>query len=197
MFVSAVVAVALAATPAERTEGMLAAFKAVKAPAEKGAALPAGDREANDKAFAALDGFIDFDAIVEGAIAPHKKKLSAAELDHYRSAFKELVRRVAYPDSGRFLSRAVLKVGASKTSGKVTDVPVKMTVAADDLETDVTFHWSEKAGAWRLVDASFDGASLVKDYQNQFGRIIDKDGAKGLLDKLDKRLDKERKAPVL
>ena len=61
----------------------------------------------------------------------------------------------------------------------------------EDFEITVTFHWMDSGSDWRIVDVSFDGASLVKDYRNQFGRIIDKEGAKGLLKRMVDRLQEE------
>jgi ABC-type transporter MlaC component len=34
---------------------------------------------------------------------------------------------------------------------------------------------------------AFDGDSLIKDYQNQFARIVDKEGASGLMKKVDEK----------
>jgi ABC-type transporter MlaC component len=182
-------ALVCAATPVERTESLLAAFKDVRAPAADGVAVSPEDREANKKAFAALDQHIDFDAITTAAIAPHKGKLNATQMKHYKEVFTELIRQVSYPRSGRLLARAQVKVGTPKGN----DVPVQLRVPDEDVEVNVTFHWAKD----KLVDASFDGASLVKDYQNQFGRILEKEGAAGLLAKLDKRLEAERKTSVL
>ena len=41
------------------------------------------------------------------------------------------------------------------------------------------------------MDVAFDGDSLIKDYQNQFARIIDKEGVAGLMKKMD---EKKRRA---
>ena len=67
----------------------------------------------------------------------------------------------------------------------------------EDTDSKVTFHWASAAGTWRLYDVSFDNASLVKDYQNQFGRILEKDKAEGLLKKLAKKLEDKRKDNVV
>lgn len=45
----------------------------------------------------------------------------------------------------------------------------------------MTFVWAPIDGALRLVDVRYDDASLLVDYQNQFGRILAKDGPDGLL----------------
>ena len=39
----------------------------------------------------------------------------------------------------------------------------------------------------RIVDVSFEGDSLVKDYQNQIARVVDKQGGAGLLKVLDEK----------
>ena len=90
-----------------------------------------------------------------------------------------------------FLHRGLTLGGAGAT------VPMFITVEEDDLEMDTVFFWIISKGKWTLWDVSFDGSALTKDYQNQFGRIIKKDGVKGLLGKLVKKLEKVRKTAVL
>ncbi|MBI3179616.1 MAG: ABC transporter substrate-binding protein [Deltaproteobacteria bacterium] len=179
-----------------RTEALVAAFKAVKAPPE-GKTLSDADRAANKKVFAELDGYFDYGRITSDPVAPHKKKFSKAQLSEFAALFREVIRLVAYTDSGAFLSSATLDIKAGPNKGKRSDVLMHAAVAEDDIETDVTFHWESTGGTLRVVDVSFDGASLVADYKAQFGRIIDKDGVTGLIDKIKKKLDEKRKENVL
>ena len=69
--------------------------------------------------------------------------------------------------------------------GVVPDVHV------EELEVELVFHWSNQTPT-RVFDVSIDGSSLIKDYQNQFGRIIKKSGAKALLTKINNRLQSLR-----
>ena len=78
---------------------------------------------------------------------------------------------------------------AKDTMGEVK-VPVDAYIAEKDLDITTVFHWRKTAKGWRVVDVSFDGASLVKDYQNQFGRIIRKEGTDAFLNRLQARLEK-------
>lgn len=177
--------------PGERTDAIIAAFKAVKPIPEEGE-LSAADKQANVKAFADLDGFFDYDRLTGDPIEPHKKSLNAAQQKRFREAFRELIRLVAYPNSGTFLSQAKTTVKAPKVDGNLAAVAMHTALPKEDIEIDVLFHWQKSGGAWRIVDVSFDGASLVKDYQNQFGRIIAKKNGSGLMDAIEKRLVKER-----
>ena len=82
------------------------------------------------------------------------------------------------------------QIGMPAMPPREASAPLEVLVK-EDFEITVTFHWMDSGSDWRIVDVSFDGASLVKDYQNQFGRIIDKEGAKGLLKRMVDRLQEE------
>lgn len=176
----------------ERTQALVDTFKTVKDAAE-GATLSAAERTANEAAFKKLDDFFDYATLTSEPFAPHKAKINEAQRAKVQPMFQELIRLVAYPKSGAFLKRAKLGLSAGKQAGDTADVAMSAAVAAEDFQTTVVFRWQDKGGTYRIVDVSFDGASLVKDYKNQFGRIIEKDGADGLIKKMSTRLEQERK----
>ena len=175
---------AQAASPAvDRTEGFIAAFKKVKSSDKATAA----DRKANEAAFAELDRFMDFEAITEKPIQPRASKFSPKQKAEFTTKFRELIRAIAYPDSGRFFRDAKLKVGEATEKDGALVVPIDARVVKDDLRTKLELYWAKKDGGLRLIDVAFDGDSLIQDYQNQFARIIDKEGVAGLLKKLDEK----------
>lgn len=172
-------AAALAAQqPAEAARQLVAAFEKVKtgAPATQNAA-----------AYAELDRMIDFETISSRVIEPRAEKLSAAQKSEFHANFRELIRLIAYPDTGEFFRRAKLAWKPSKSAGAQTIVALDVRVPAEDLETEIALHYEARGKDVKLVDVSFDGDSLVRDYQSQIARIIDKDGARGLLQKLQDR----------
>jgi len=179
--------------PQARTLGLVAAFQAVRS-APEGGQLSKADAKHNEAAFATLDGFFDYDNLVGDAIGPHKAKLSSEELTRFSETFVSVVRLVAYPDSGSFLTRAKLTHAPAKKVGARVQIVVSAVLEEEDLETDITFFWTRTGSVWRVVDVGVDGASLVTDYANQFGRILEKEGAKGLLGRLESKLAELRKA---
>ncbi len=191
----AMAASASAANPVAQTEALVQAFKAVKPAPKDGSELSATDKKANTAAFANLDSFFNWDRLTADPIAPHKAKLNAEQLAEFKDSFKKLIRLVAYPNSGSFLGRATYKLKAEK-KGKTDDAIMEAYLAEEDFETTVTFHWLASGSSLQIVDVSFDGASLIHDYSNQFGRIITKSGADGLMKKLRTRLEKEEKASI-
>ncbi|MBU0553358.1 ABC transporter substrate-binding protein [Myxococcota bacterium] len=160
-----------------RAEALIAAFKAVKAPHE-GQALSAADLKANEAAFLALDGFLDREALTHAPITPHAAHFKPEQLSAFKALFWQTLRLVAYPNSGAFFAAARYTLTPAKPSKEGFDVALHAVLEAEDLETDITLHWSRDG---RLVDVSFDGASLVLDYRNQFGRVIKDKGVEGLI----------------
>lgn len=158
-----------------RSEQLIAAFKKVK---------PGGTAAQNQAPFSELDALIDFETITTRTLQPRAQKLSPAQRAEFHRKFSELIRLVAYPDSGTFFRKAKLTWKPVKTDGEQTLVTLDVSVPEDDLETVITLHWGR---AMKIVDVSFDGDSLVRDYQNQIARILDKEGASGLMKRLDHR----------
>jgi ABC-type transporter MlaC component len=150
---------------AERTESFIAAFKKVKS----------GDK------------LMDWDTLTTKPIEPRAAKFSPAQKKEFATKFKDVVRRMAYPDSGAFFREAKLKIGEATEKGGATVVPIDAHVVKDDLRTKIELYWSKQDGALKLVDVAFDGDSLIKDYQNQFARIIDKEGVSGAMKKVDEK----------
>jgi phospholipid transport system substrate-binding protein len=180
---------AFAGSSVDRTKALIAAFKKVKTPPENGA-LSAADKSANDAAFKELDQFFDYATLTSEPLSTHKAKFAGDQYQKTLTMFEELIKRVAYPNAGDFLRQAqyTLKDGKDPNTTEM-----HATLAKEDFETNVVFQYKDVGGQLKLIDVSFDGASLIKDYRAQFGKIIDKEGADGLVKKLSTRLDKERK----
>ena len=130
---------------------------------------------------------MDFDTLTTKPIEPRAAKFSAKQKTEFATKFKDVVRRIAYPDSGEFFRDAKLKFGAATEKGEATVVPIDAHLAKEDLRTKIELYWGKKGGTLKLVDVAFDGDSLIKDYQNQFARIVDKEGVSGLMKKVDEK----------
>ena len=181
----------------KRTQAFVDGLLKVKQ-VEEGKALSAAERDANNKVFAELDGYFDWAYLTSEPVAAKADKFSKPERDEFDKKFKEVIRLVAYPDSGAFFRKAKWAISSTKDDGgdKAT---VTISASKDDLDTKVEMKWRVVDGAVRIYDVAFDGDSLVQDYKNQMSRIIDKGGVKDLLAKIDKRkaeLEKSGGAPA-
>jgi ABC-type transporter MlaC component len=166
-----------------RTEALIATFQKL-----------GKDPGANRKVFEQLDGFFDYERLTEVPITPIASKFTPAQKAEFSRKFKELIRGLSFGDSGSFFRRAKLTWGAPRAESGEVVVPLDAHDPDQDLDTSIEFRWAGAEGKLRLVDASFDGTSLTKDYQNQFARIVEKEGVPGLLKRLDeRRADAEKK----
>ncbi len=181
-------ALAAAKTPLQRTQELITTFQKLET-ARDGKPLDDEAAARNQIIYKQLDDFYDFDTLASAPLEPYASKLTPAELSKIKPMFEELLRLVAYPRSGDFLTRAKYKLAATE---KATDIRMDATNPREATSTNVTFHWQEKNGALRIVDVSFEGVSLILDYKNQFDRIIAREGGAGLVKKLSTRLQKAR-----
>ncbi len=180
-----------AAAGKDRTEALIAAFKKVKADPGK----PSKQTQAaNEKVFSEIDDFFDYTALTTKPVEPIADKFSAAELAKFKTQFRELIRLIAYPNAGDFFRKAKLTLQPETKTGELVGVPLKLRVEDEDLDLAVEFRWASVQGTLRIVDVLFDGDSLIKDYQNQLGKIVAKSGVPGLFKALDTRRAELEKA---
>lgn len=174
---------------ARATETLVRALMEVRKGAD--GKLAAADEAANRALFLRLDTMVDREALVGVPLEPHRTALSAAQLEQVRTLFWGILRTITYTDTGRFFAAAKWSLKPAQVEGARVAVPVDTYLPEEDERTEITFVWDTAGAQPRLQDLSFDGASLVKDYQNQFGRILAKDGAEGLVKMLSARFEKE------
>jgi phospholipid transport system substrate-binding protein len=170
-----------AITPQTQTEQLVATLSALQ-----DVKVPEADRTAVQAA-AALEGFFDFDALAQAAIAPHKAAFKPKQLTQVTQTFRQLV-VILTSKSGAQLNSGRVTIARARAMGATCAVDVAVSQPDDDVPAHVDFIWSKRKQGWRVIDVALDGASIVKDYQNQFGRILKKDGAEALLSKLKERL---------
>jgi ABC-type transporter MlaC component len=163
-----------------RTEALIAAFKKVKVDGK-------AQKTVNDRTFTELDDFFDFGTLTAKPIEPIADKLNAKELAKFKTTFRELIRLIAYPNAGDLFRKAKLTLQPEMKKAEVVAVPLILRVEEEDLDLAIEFCWANVQGKLRIVDVLFDGDSLIKDYQNQIGKIFAKSGARGLFKALDER----------
>ena len=169
----------LAADVLTQTKAMIAAMQKIDANA---------DKKNRHQAFSEVDKFIDFEQLSSNTIQPHLSKFNAAQVSDFKQHFKQLIRLIAYPDSGTFFSVNSYTYDVAEINGDKAEIHMEVLVKEEDLDMDIGFNWHKKGTDWLLTDMSIDEDSLVKDYQNQFGRLIDKENVAGLLKKIKQKL---------
>lgn len=169
--------------PRERAEKLLASFRELK----PGKGLAPAEQAANTRIVESLDAAFDFEGLTDAILAPRAEKLTPADRKRFKDEFHGLIRAGTFVDTSAFFKKATLGFKPSVPGPAGALVTIHVAVPADDTELDVGLVWRDQAGTLKVVDVLVDGDSLVKDYQNQVARIVDRDGAAGLFAKLAER----------
>lgn len=180
IFVTFFASMSLAAkTPLEQTQSFIAAMKSVKTQ--------------GDKSYPKIDAFINFDQLTSDTIKPHLKHFNKAQIKTFKPLLEELIRLIAYPQSGDFYSESTFTYQKPIINGDQAYVVMDVFFEKEDLEIELGYFWQMYDGQWLLTDLNFDEDSLVKDYQNQFGRILSKESVDSLNEKLKNKLTEIKK----
>ena len=168
-------------SPKALTEQVVATFRALNDPA-----IPKEQRQSPAK-LRALDTFFDFDALSAASFKSHKKALKPRQLSELQQTFRSLLTVLTH-HSGEQLAQGDVAIGAPRQVDQNCVVEFAVSRPDEDLTSNVALTWQRRPSGWQVVDVAFDGASVTKDYENQFGRILKKDGAEALVAKLKERL---------
>ena len=139
---------------------------------------------------AAIEGLLDYDDLAREALGSAWDEHSADERHAFADLLKQLVQknyernlqntldfRVTYEDAQADADAVVVRTEArSRTNRRAPPVSI-----------DYRMHLAN--GAWRVIDISTDGASMVQSYRRQFRRIISREGWDGLLSRMRSRLE--------
>ena len=143
-------------------------------------------------AFKKVRSYFDYDHLVDVPIESHRDKLTKKHLVRYARPSRELLEMAPLIAAIGAGAERKYPIGKPEKQNGSVNVSLQAYEAKTDMDTSIMFHWRELEGGWRVTDVTLDGVSLVKGYQNQFGRILKKEGAEGLLQRLEKRLSETK-----
>jgi phospholipid transport system substrate-binding protein len=129
------------------------------------------------------------------AMADHWEALSEGQRTDLVDTLQKLVER-SYIRQLRANLKYEVDYGSEAPQGD--GVLVKTAVKAEQhgrpMTVDVDYLMHDDAGHWRVYDVITDDVSMLRNYRSQFARIIKREGAAGLLDRMHKKLADEADA---
>ncbi|MBN8615250.1 MAG: ABC transporter substrate-binding protein [Deltaproteobacteria bacterium] len=136
-----------------------------------------------------LSDLLDYQELARRSLGTHWDQHTEAE----RREFVDLLRQLVERNYEQNLER-VLEFEVSYTSETAdTDGTVVRTEARSRTErrqppVEITYTLHLQGNAWRVFDVVTDGVSLVRNYRNQFNRIITENGWPALITRMRDRL---------
>jgi phospholipid transport system substrate-binding protein len=125
----------------------------------------------------------DFTTISRLVLARNYKRFSEDQQVEFERLYKVYLSRSYGKRLLRYEQEKVEVVNARLESrGDVTVMTKIVGGQADDI--DMNYRARPKDGAWKVIDVTIEGISLVSNYRSQFKELINKEGPDGLLKRL-------------
>jgi phospholipid transport system substrate-binding protein len=121
----------------------------------------------------------------QGALATNWKKASKEEKVEFVDLFTELL-EATYLSRIEEYSDEKVEYLTEKIKG---DRAVVDTVIVKNVNTPVQYRMKNKKGQWMVYDVLIEGVSLIRNYRTSYGEIVKSEGMKGLLARMEKKID--------
>lgn len=138
-----------------------------------------------------FDGMLDYDHFVRESLGSHWDTLDEGQRERFGQLLKKLIRG-SYTRNLKGIAGYDVEY-AGETQG---DAGVLVSTIAKDPQKKrqeplrIDYVVAKTAAGLRVRDIVTGGVSLVRNYRNQFGRLLKKDGFDALLGKMNAQLDK-------
>lgn len=187
---SFLVAGLLPLAPASAQSGPASRFlKRKHAQAERVLRRPAGPAR-SEALRSIIGGLLDYEAVSREALGDTWEERSEEERAEFVSLLRQLVERSYQQNLQRTLDYEVRWGGESPRGDAVL---VQTTARSRENrrtpEVTIEYRMERRGNGWVVVDVVTDGVSMVRNYRNQFARIIRRDGWDGLMSRMRSRLE--------
>lgn len=136
-----------------------------------------------------VDGLIDYDEVARRALAQHWEPLSAAQRKEFVATLRELIEKNYEKQLRTRLDYAVAYRGEQIDNEQATvATTVKVHTKGKSTETNIDYRLRKDGARWMVWDVITDDVSMVRNYRDQFNKIIAKESFDGLLKKMRKRI---------
>ena len=124
---------------------------------------------------------VSYEAVAERALGDPWKRLNVTERQEFVSLFVQLLRDTLANKIDQYYDEQIVYL-SERRSGYFAEV--RTNLVGSKVATSLDFRLGSQSGQWLIYDVDFDGASMVRNYQAQFNRIIRDDSYEGLVKKM-------------
>lgn len=152
------------------------------------------DREAKwQKIAAIIDEGFDFRSMSQSVLATHWKKATPEERKRFTEFFSQYIEEIyrsrieAYTDE---------KILYKKETIRGKRAVVETVIVTSSIEIPVNYKLKNNDGVWYAYDVVIEGISLISNYRTTFAAIVKNEGMEGLMNDIQRRIDKYKAAQV-
>ena len=123
----------------------------------------------------------DYTEMGKRTLGKHWRQFSEADREEFVRLFQRFLSRTY---AGNVDGYSGEQVQYLKERRKGDFAEVQTAVTSDKSTASIHYRLLKSSNTWKVYDVVIDGVSLVKNFRSQFGRIIEAESAKALLEKL-------------
>ncbi len=188
------VATALAAIntrdPKETVNQLVEKIKSIKRPPDDSTPLSPSDIKQNQKIFSEINNMIDITEIGRYALSSSWNTVGESGRRKFIKLFKELLEKVAYPNTAKFFKDLELEIRKVKVLGNKAMV-YSSVYHEEEGRVDIDFKLKKEKDKWVIIDVYLDGVSLVRNLRTQCQKIIRENSFAELLRRMEKKAKEE------
>lgn len=138
-----------------------------------------------------LSDLLDYEELSRRALGPHWDQHTEAERREFVDLLRQLVERNYESNLERLLEFEVSYTGeTTNADGTVVRTEARSRTERRQPPVEITYTLHLQGTSWRVFDVVTDGVSLVRNYRNQFNRIITESGWPELIRRMRDRLQR-------
>ena len=128
---------------------------------------------------------VSYEQMAQRALGVPWKQLNDTERQEFVRLFVQLLRDRFANKIDQYFDEQIF-YRSEQREGSFAEV--KTTLTGSKVDTSLDFRLGNKSGDWLVYDMVIDGASIVKNYNAQFARIIRDESYAGLVEKMKHRV---------
>jgi len=145
------------------------------------------DRPSFDRAVKTLlDSFVDYEELSRRTLGDQWNSLRPADRKRFVEGFKKMIQR-SYVRKFNPDTAFTVEINPNPEQKPDGSVIVSSTIHSGRSEANVNYAFHQVRGGWMAFDVIIDDVSMVRNYRNQFHKILRTEGFEGLMRKIDKK----------
>lgn len=138
---------------------------------------------------ALIQSRFDFESMSQRVLSTNWKKATREERRQFVEFFSQYLEDTYRSKIEAYTDEQVRYVG-EKIKGE--RAVVDTTIVTDTAEIPVSYKLKQTDGEWLGIDVVIENVSLVSNYRNTFAAIVKTEGMEGLLNDLQRRIDRQK-----
>ena len=143
------------------------------------------DGAAKEEMRSIVNGLLDYEELSKRALANHWGEITAAQQAEFVKTLRELIEKNYLKQLQTNLDYEVIYKGETGTADDASvSTLVKIRTKGKSTDTPIDYKMKKVGERWLVYDVITDDVSMVKNYRQQFNKIISNEGFDALLKKM-------------